>query len=87
MEKSIDEITFLELEELLSKYTVRDLFEFDEAGYRLSKQDGLSAHGSAKNISNHKSGARPVYASNWRKRRIDKTKGSVRSLKDEIKIK
>jgi len=49
-----------ELEELLSKYTVRDLLEFDEAGYRLSKQDVLSAHGPDKNISNHKSGARPV---------------------------
>jgi len=33
-----------EPEELLSKCTVRDLLEFDEAGYWLSKQDGLSAH-------------------------------------------
>ena len=122
MEKSIDEITFLEivrtmegvdicanldaafrqketqmflifsrvneeLEELFSKYTVRDLFEFYEAGYRLSKQDGLSANDPAKNISNHEYGTRPIYAGNRRERRVDKTKGSVRILKDEIKIK
>ena len=56
------------------------------AGYRLSKQDGLSTHGSAKNISNHEYGTRPVYAGNRRERRVDKTKGAVRILKDEIKI-
>ena len=62
------------------------MLEFDEAGYRLSKQDGMSANGPAKNISNHEYGTRAVYAGNRRERRVDKTKGSVRILKDEIEI-
>jgi len=38
------------LEKLLSKYTIRDLFGFDEAGYRMDKQDDLSVHDSPEYI-------------------------------------
>ena len=48
-------------------------------------QNGAGRH-RLKNISNHEYGARPLYADNRRERRADKTKGSVRILKDEIEI-